>query len=224
MHFPPHIVLICVYLIFCRGEETKGKCQVIWGHEWWLYVERRSRSRKGIKSFLPFESRPLLPLFVVCCKQYHLDGRSVIIYTFLCGNINGHINYLGRPEPSPLHSTNALLPQSSPDSPVHSFPGLYSVRFVGGWTTTTTTTTTTRPARTDVPSMYAEDDAFEEEFTRSADIRQSRASLTRGSRYYTEGFVQYSQPSLNGSYQPARFISRCSLLCCCCLTKCKAGW
>lgn len=125
MHFPPHIVLICVYLIFCRGEETKGKCQVIWGHEWWLYMERRSRSRKGIKSFLPFESRPLLPLFVVCCKQYHLDGRSVIIYTFLCGNINGHINYLGRPEPSPLHSTNALLPQSSPDSPVHSFPGLF---------------------------------------------------------------------------------------------------
>lgn len=58
-----------------------------------------------------------------------------------------------------------------------------------------------RPVRTDVPSMYAEDDAFEEEFARAADIRQSRASLTRGSRYYTEGFVQYSQPSLNGTYE-----------------------
>lgn len=56
-----------------------------------------------------------------------------------------------------------------------------------------------RPARTDVPSMYAEDDGFEEEYTRAADIRQSRASLNRGSRYVTEGFVQYSQPSLNGT-------------------------
>lgn len=74
-----------------------------------------------------------------------------------------------------------------------------------------------RPARTDVPSMYAEEDAFEEEFTRSADIRQSRASLGRGSRYYTEGFVQYSQPSLNGTYQLGRSSSVrvCLDLVCC---------
>lgn len=59
--------------------------------------------------------------------------------------------------------------------------------------------------------MYAEDDAFEEEqFTRSADIRQSRASLSRGSRYYTEGFVQYSQPSLNGTYPRSLFAQEWS--------------
>lgn len=61
-----------------------------------------------------------------------------------------------------------------------------------------------------MPSMYAEDDAFEDEqFTRSADIRQSRASLSRGSRYYTEGFVQYSQPSLNGTYPRSLFAQEC---------------
>lgn len=56
-----------------------------------------------------------------------------------------------------------------------------------------------RPARTDVPSMYAEDDGFSDEQTRSADIRCSRASATRLNRYTSEGFVQYSQPSLNGT-------------------------
>ncbi|XP_055618314.1 hemicentin-2 isoform X2 [Toxorhynchites rutilus septentrionalis] len=56
-----------------------------------------------------------------------------------------------------------------------------------------------RPARTDVPSMYAEDDVFEDDFQRQAgDPRCSRASSTlRSSRYISEGFVQYSQPSLN---------------------------
>ncbi|KAG4079950.1 hypothetical protein HA402_006262 [Bradysia odoriphaga] len=54
-----------------------------------------------------------------------------------------------------------------------------------------------RPARTDVPSMYAEDDGFNDEFT--ADIRCTRTLGTRSSRYTSEGFVQYSQPSLNGT-------------------------
>ncbi|XP_055585522.1 uncharacterized protein LOC129738363 [Uranotaenia lowii] len=68
-----------------------------------------------------------------------------------------------------------------------------------------------RPARTDVPSMYAEDDVFDDEYQRhpggpgggpgganSNDPRCSRASSTlRSSRYISEGFVQYSQPSLN---------------------------
>ncbi|XP_058811961.1 uncharacterized protein LOC131676713 isoform X3 [Topomyia yanbarensis] len=57
-----------------------------------------------------------------------------------------------------------------------------------------------RPARTDVPSMYAEDDVFEDEFQQRhpGDTRCSRASSTlRSSRYISEGFVQYSQPSLN---------------------------
>ncbi|XP_062703212.1 uncharacterized protein LOC109406630 isoform X3 [Aedes albopictus] len=56
-----------------------------------------------------------------------------------------------------------------------------------------------RPARTDVPSMYAEDDVFEDDFQRQpGDPRCSRASSTlRSSRYISEGFVQYSQPSLN---------------------------
>ncbi|XP_049532118.1 hemicentin-2 isoform X2 [Anopheles darlingi] len=55
-----------------------------------------------------------------------------------------------------------------------------------------------RPARTDVPSMYAEDDVFEDEYQRQQDVRCSRASSTiRSSRYVSEGFVQYSQPSLN---------------------------
>lgn len=53
--------------------------------------------------------------------------------------------------------------------------------------------------------MYAEDDGFSDEFTRSADIRSSRALGARsGSRYTagattSEGYVQYSQPSLNGT-------------------------
>uniref|UniRef100_A0A182Q665 Fibronectin type-III domain-containing protein n=1 Tax=Anopheles farauti TaxID=69004 RepID=A0A182Q665_9DIPT len=56
-----------------------------------------------------------------------------------------------------------------------------------------------RPARTDVPSMYAEDDVFDDEYQRQLDVRCSRASSTiRSSRYVSEGFVQYSQPSLNG--------------------------
>uniref|UniRef100_A0A182JFD1 Uncharacterized protein n=1 Tax=Anopheles atroparvus TaxID=41427 RepID=A0A182JFD1_ANOAO len=55
-----------------------------------------------------------------------------------------------------------------------------------------------RPARTDVPSMYAEDDVFDDEYQRQLDVRCSRASSTiRSSRYVSEGFVQYSQPSLN---------------------------
>ncbi|CAO1422538.1 unnamed protein product [Diamesa serratosioi] len=53
-----------------------------------------------------------------------------------------------------------------------------------------------RPARTDVPSMYAEDDTLEDEFTRQP-TRCSRASTIRSTRYVSEGFVQYSQPSLN---------------------------
>lgn len=55
-----------------------------------------------------------------------------------------------------------------------------------------------RPARTDVPSMYAEDDTLEDEFTRQP-TRCSRASTIRSTRYVSEGFVQYSQPSLNGT-------------------------
>lgn len=46
--------------------------------------------------------------------------------------------------------------------------------------------------------MYAEEDVLEEQFNRSADIRHSRASTIRNSRYISEGFIQYSQPSLNG--------------------------
>ncbi|CRL07814.1 CLUMA_CG020768, isoform A, partial [Clunio marinus] len=54
-----------------------------------------------------------------------------------------------------------------------------------------------RPARNDVPSMYAEDDT-EDEYTRHpTDTRCSRASTIRSTRYVSEGFVQYSQPSLN---------------------------
>ncbi|KAL7023357.1 hypothetical protein ACKWTF_012568 [Chironomus riparius] len=57
-----------------------------------------------------------------------------------------------------------------------------------------------RPARTDVPSMYAEDDT-EDEYSRhhqqQPDTRCSRASTIRSTRYVSEGFVQYSQPSLN---------------------------
>lgn len=53
--------------------------------------------------------------------------------------------------------------------------------------------------------MYAEDDGFSDEFTRSADIRSSRALGARSSSRYTtatsEGYVQYSQPSLNGTYK-----------------------
>ncbi|XP_055373639.1 B-cell receptor CD22 [Condylostylus longicornis] len=59
-----------------------------------------------------------------------------------------------------------------------------------------------RPARTDVPSMYIEEDGFNEEemVQRPADIRQSHTTAVQGprsSRYVSEGFVQYSQPSLN---------------------------
>lgn len=48
-----------------------------------------------------------------------------------------------------------------------------------------------------MPSMYAEDDEFGEAFTRCADIRCTR-SPGHSSRYISEGYVQYSQPSLNG--------------------------
>lgn len=54
--------------------------------------------------------------------------------------------------------------------------------------------------------MYAEDDT-EDEFSRHhpqqqqpTDTRCSRASTIRSTRYVSEGFVQYSQPSLNGTY------------------------
>lgn len=68
-----------------------------------------------------------------------------------------------------------------------------------------------RPARTDVPSMYAEDDT-EDEYSRhhhppqQSDLRCSRASTIRSTRYVSEGFVQYSQPSLNGTYTDERYI------------------
>lgn len=44
----------------------------------------------------------------------------------------------------------------------------------------------------DVPSMYAEDDCFTEEFTQTADIRYDRAGVD-------VRYVQYAQPSLNGT-------------------------
>lgn len=46
--------------------------------------------------------------------------------------------------------------------------------------------------------MYAEDDGFDDEFTRPADINRASA-IRSSSRYVSEGFVQYSQPSLNGT-------------------------
>ncbi|KAL5283451.1 hypothetical protein ACFFRR_005995 [Megaselia abdita] len=61
-----------------------------------------------------------------------------------------------------------------------------------------------RPERTDVPSMYIEEDELNEEnMPRPAEIRHSRAAGPRSSStsshcYVSEGFVQYSQPSLNG--------------------------
>ncbi|XP_053970042.1 hemicentin-1 [Anastrepha ludens] len=70
-----------------------------------------------------------------------------------------------------------------------------------------------RPARSDVPSMYIEEDALNDEEavagTRSADIRAARilpstlgprcSASTTGSQhhYISEGFIQYAQPSLN---------------------------
>ncbi|CAD7085072.1 unnamed protein product [Hermetia illucens] len=57
-----------------------------------------------------------------------------------------------------------------------------------------------RPARKDVPSMYIEEDGFnDEDLGRPAEIRHhSRASTgPRNTRYVSEGFVQYSQPSLS---------------------------
>ncbi|XP_017468620.1 PREDICTED: uncharacterized protein LOC108360721 [Rhagoletis zephyria] len=70
-----------------------------------------------------------------------------------------------------------------------------------------------RPARNDVPSMYIEEDALNDEEvlagTRSADIRAARvlpstlgprcsASTTSSQHHYiSEGFIQYAQPSLN---------------------------
>lgn len=60
--------------------------------------------------------------------------------------------------------------------------------------------------------MYAEDDGSSEEFTRSAEIRRTGATGGGGGgcsagagdgRYgsspMTKGYVQYSQPSLNGT-------------------------
>lgn len=57
-----------------------------------------------------------------------------------------------------------------------------------------------RPARTDVPSMYIEEDGFnDEEIVRPAEIRShNRITSPNNTRYVSEGFVQYSQPSLNG--------------------------
>lgn len=64
-----------------------------------------------------------------------------------------------------------------------------------------------RPARTDVPSMYAEDDTEDEyKHPQQSDLRCSRASTIRSTRYVSEGFVQYSQPSLNGTYTDERYI------------------
>lgn len=69
--------------------------------------------------------------------------------------------------------------------------------------------------------MYAEDDGFEDQhFTRAADIRQSRSSTTRcNSRYISEGFVQYSQPSLNGTSNNTffSFLFLTFLFCVCCI-------
>ncbi|CAD6993850.1 unnamed protein product [Ceratitis capitata] len=72
------------------------------------------------------------------------------------------------------------------------------------------------PARNDVPSMYIEEDALNDEEalagTRSADIRAARvlpstlgprcsASTTSSQHHYiSEGFIQYAQPSLNGDH------------------------
>lgn len=116
---------LCLSHLLSRGRK-RWEMQSNLGHEWCLYVVSRRRwGRKGIKSFLPFESRPILPLFVVCYNIISMVGRSVIIYTFLCGNINGHINYLRGRARSPLYSTNERTTPLPifPDSPVHSFFG-----------------------------------------------------------------------------------------------------
>ncbi|XP_055853448.1 hemicentin-1 isoform X2 [Episyrphus balteatus] len=72
-----------------------------------------------------------------------------------------------------------------------------------------------RPARTDVPSMYIEEDEFnDEENPRPADIRHSRVvgprSSTSSHHYVSEGFIQYPQPSLNAVYiaDPDLILSR----------------
>lgn len=59
--------------------------------------------------------------------------------------------------------------------------------------------------------MYAEDDTEDERHyqqqQQQSDVRCSRASTIRSTRYVSEGFVQYSQPSLNGTtYTDERYI------------------
>lgn len=57
--------------------------------------------------------------------------------------------------------------------------------------------------------MYAEDDTEDERHYQNqqqSDLRCSRASTIRSTRYVSEGFVQYSQPSLNGTYTDERYI------------------
>lgn len=65
-----------------------------------------------------------------------------------------------------------------------------------------------------MPSMYAEEEGLGDEFTRCADIRCSRTLGGHSSnRYISDGFVQYSQPSLTGMvelYQSSASINMCS--------------
>ncbi|KNC31551.1 hypothetical protein FF38_12773 [Lucilia cuprina] len=71
------------------------------------------------------------------------------------------------------------------------------------------------PARNDVPSMYIEEDELNDEEAamggaRAAEIRTRVAPHSMGPRcststsssqhhYISEGFIQYAQPSLNGT-------------------------
>lgn len=65
-----------------------------------------------------------------------------------------------------------------------------------------------------MPSMYAEEESLADEFGRCADIRCTRMVGTPSTnRFISEGFVQYSQPSLNGVvelYQSSASINMCS--------------
>lgn len=73
-----------------------------------------------------------------------------------------------------------------------------------------------RPTR--MPSMYAEEDSLGDEFGRCADIRCTRTlgghtHSNSSTRFISDGFVQYSQPSINGMvdlYQSSASINMCS--------------
>lgn len=68
---------------------------------------------------------------------------------------------------------------------------------------------------TGMPSMYAEEDGISEECGRCADIRCTRpiGGHSSTTRFISDGFVQFSQPSINGMvdlYQTNTGMNMCS--------------